>query len=218
MGKRGRQSNKKKIVILSVVGGLLLLLIAAAITALVIYTDFQKDVKGNETDTQLVTIEIVRGDTTRKISEKLQEKGVVKYPFWFVVMARQQSIDNKLQIGTYEFSVGDSYQEILNILKKAPNYRPSVRISFAEGTEVTDIIEKFLTVGKENDANWTQAGFDAALLADYDCAYIPSVDSLPEDCPVYARLEGFLYPDTYDFFLDCTEEQLFAKMIDQFNK
>ncbi len=218
MGRRGKQSNAKKIVLLSVLGVVLLGIIATVVTALVIYTDLKKDVSGTAGETDLVTIEIVRGDTTKKIANKLQEKGIIKYPFWFVMMARQQSIDNKLQIGTYEFATGDSYQEILNILKEAPNYRPSVRIGFAEGTEVTDIIAKFLAAGAENGANWTQAGFDAALLADYDCPYIPSVDSLPEGCPVYARLEGFLYPDTYDFFLDCTEVELFAKMIDQFNK
>ncbi|MBQ5742622.1 MAG: endolytic transglycosylase MltG [Clostridia bacterium] len=218
MGKRGKQSNTKKIVLLSVLAGILLLLIAVAVTVLVIYNEFRNDVEGNDTDTNLVTIEIERGDSTKKIAEKLEEKGIVDYPFWFVHMARQQNVDNKLQIGTYEFSSGDSYQEILNILKQAPNYRPAMRIYFPEGAEVTDIIDKLLSEGAKNGAKWTKAGFDAALLADYDCAYLPAVNALPEGCPVYARLEGFLYPDTYDFFLDSTEEQIFAKMIDQFNK
>ncbi len=218
MGRRRRRSNTKKIVLLSVLAVILAMIAAAAIAAWVFYSNLQKDVNGDDSLTELVTIEIVSGDSTKKISEKLAEKGVIDYPFWFVMMARQQSVDNKLQIGTYEFSVGDSYQEILNILKKAPNHRPSVRIGFAEGTEVTDIIDKFLAAGVEQGASWTKAGFDAALLAEYDCPYIPAVGSLPEGVPSYARLEGFLYPDTYDFFLDSTEEELFAKMIDQFNK
>ncbi len=218
MGRRGRQSNKKKIVFLVVLGVVLALIAAAAITVFAVYSNLQKDVNGDPSKTDLVTIEIVSGDSTKRIASKLEEKGIIDFPFWFVLMARQQSIDNKLQIGTYEFSVGDSYQEILNILKKAPNFRPSVRISFAEGTEVTDIIDKFLSVGAENNTAWTREGFNAALKADYDCPYIPKVDSLPKDVPTYARLEGFLYPDTYDFFLDMTEEELFAKMIDQFNR
>ncbi len=218
MGRRGRQAKTKKIVLLVVLGIVLAIITAAAITAFVIYSNLQKDVNGDNSLTGLVTIEIVSGDSTKRIASKLEEKGVVEFPFWFVLMARQQSIDNKLQVGTYEFSVGDSYQEILNILKKAPNYRPSVRIGFPEGTEVTDIIDKFLSVGAEKGTSWTRDGFYAALEADYNCVYIPEVDSLPEGVPVYARLEGFLYPDTYDFFLDSTEEELFSKMIDQFNK
>lgn len=216
MGRRGKKS--KKLVLWIVLGVIAALIATVAITVSVFYSNLKKDVNGDGTLTDLATIEIVSGDTTKRIAAKLEEKGIVDFPFWFVLMARQQSIDNKLQVGTYEFSVGDSYQEILNILKKAPNYRPSVRIGFAEGAEVTDIIEKFLSVGAEKGTDWTKAGFDAALLAEYDCPYIPKVDSLPEGVPVYARLEGFLYPDTYDFFLDSTEEELFAKMIDQFNK
>ncbi|MBO5248363.1 MAG: endolytic transglycosylase MltG [Clostridia bacterium] len=216
MGRRGKD-NKKKVVLLSVLVAILVLIISATIVCLVVYNDFRNDVSGDDSLSEKKTIEIVSGDTTKRIASKLEAQGIVDYPFWFIVMARQQSVDNKLQIGTYEFTVGDSYQEILDILKKAPNYRPALRIGFPEGTEVTDIIEKFLTEGK-GKTSWTREGFEAALIAEYDCAYIPSVNSLPEGVPVYARLEGFLYPDTYDFFLDSTEEQLFAKMIDQFNK
>ncbi len=218
MGRRGKPSKTKKWIPLIVIGIIVALIAAAAIVVGVIYSNLQKDVNGDDSLTDLVTIEIVSGDTTKRIASKLEEKGIVKFPFWFVLMARQQSIDNKLQIGTYEFSIGDSYQEILNILKKAPNYRPSVRIGFAEGAEVTDMIEKFLEVGAENGAAWTKAGFDAALQAEYNCPYIPDLDTLPSGVPAYARLEGFLYPDTYDFFLDSTEEELFAKMIAQFNR
>ena len=218
MARRGKKSKTGKIVLLVVLAVILLVIAAVAVVGYVWYSNLQKDVNGDPSKTELATIEIVKGDTTKKIAAKLQEQGIVDYPFWFVMMARQQSIDNKLQIGTYEFGVGDSYQEILNILKKAPNYRASVRIGFAEGTEVTDIIDKFLQVGAEKGTAWTKEGFDAALKADYDCPYIPAVGSLPEGCPEYARLEGFLYPDTYDFFLDSTEVELFAKMIDQFNK
>ncbi len=218
MGRRGKQSKVKKWIPLIVIGVIVALLAAAAITVGVVYSNLQKDVNGDDSLTDLITIEIVSGDSTKRIAAKLEEKGIIDFPFWFILMARQQSVDNKLQIGTYEFSVGDSYQEILNILKKAPNYRPSVRIGFAEGAEVTDIIEKFLEVGAENGAKWSQAGFNEALQADYNCPYIPDLDTLPRGVPSYARLEGFLYPDTYDFFLDSTEEELFAKMIDQFNK
>ena len=77
MGKRGKQSNTKKIVLLSVLAGILLLLIAVAVTVLVVYNEFRNDVEGNDTDTDLVTIEIERGDSTKKIAEKL-EAGVLK--------------------------------------------------------------------------------------------------------------------------------------------
>lgn len=214
MGKRGKR-NAKKIVLLVVLGVILAAIIAAAIFAV----DVFRDVSGKKLNqSEFAQIEIVSGDTTRSIGKKLQQAGVIGYADVFRIMATMQSVDTKLQIGKYEFNVGQSYHSILHVLKQAPNYRESVRIGFAEGTEVTDIIDKFLAVGAEHGASWTKEGFEAALLADYSCVYIPAVGALPEGCPVYARLEGFLYPDTYDFFLDSTEEELFAKMIAQFNQ
>lgn len=215
MGKRTKGAKKKKIVLLVVLAVVLSFIIAAGLFILDIYRDStgQKSMEN-----EYVQIEIKAGDSTSKIAQRLEDEGVIGYDWWFKIMATFQSVDTKLQVGTYEFNVGQSYNEILYILKQAPNYRESVRISFAEGTEVTDIIAKFLEAGREKGASWTEEGFNAAILADYNCVYIPAVNALPEGCPVYARLEGFLYPDTYDFFLDSSEEELFAKMIAQFNQ
>lgn len=203
MGKRGKKSKAKKIIILSVVAVIVALIIGAGLFGLDVY----RDVTGaKEKNNEQAQIEIVSGDTTRNIAKKLEDAGVIGYSAVFRYMATMQSVDNKLQVGTYEFNVGESYAEILYILKQAPNYRPSVRITFTEGMEVSDIIDLFLKNGIG-----TSEGFKAALDYDYGYLYLPAVGT-------ENRLEGFLYPDTYDFFLDDTEVNVIAKMISNFNQ
>lgn len=207
MGTRGKKSKVKLIVGLSV----LFVLLALILVAFLYVSNILADVRGEHKITETATVEVVSGDTTTVIAQKLEAAGIIRYPFAFRIVAGMQNADTNLHIGTYEFAKGESYEAILHALKQAPNFRPSVRITFTEGMEVSDVIAKFLAVGGEKGSSWSQEGFDAALRYDYGYDYIPAVD-------VANRLEGFLYPDTYDFFLDATETELLAKMIAQFNK
>ena len=218
MSRRGKKSKAGKIILLSVLGALLIAVIAGGIGIYSFISNIRKDMEGDPTQKEMRNIQVEPGDSTRTIAAKLQEAGIIDYSWLFVNEAQEAGLAKKLQIGHYEFCVGASYAEILNVLKKAPNYRPSIRIGFPEGTEVLDIIDRFLEKGEESGAAWTREGFERAINADYDCSLIPAVGTLAEGVPAYARLEGFLYPDTYDFFLDATEEELFAKMIAQFEK
>lgn len=208
MGRRNKKSKAKKIVLFSILGVILALILGVVVFAFDVY----RDVTGAKEQTdKTVQIEIEPGDSTGIIARKLEDADVIGYSLVFRYMATMQSVDDKLQVGIYEFNAGESYSQILHILKQAPNYRPSVRITFTEGMEVSDIVEKFLEVGKSKGATWTKEGFETALDYDYGYVYIPGVGT-------ENRLEGFLYPDTYDFFLDDTEVNLFAKMISNFNQ
>ena len=196
--------SKKKIVVLVICGALL---IGIGVCAL-IGIDISRDVSGKKWDetSQSVTITIESGATTSRIAAQLQEKGVIHYPKVFVLMATMRSLDTKLQKGSYEFQPGSSYSDILELLKKAPNARPTVKITFKEGCEVQDVIALFLEKGIG-----TQEGFNAALKADFGYDYLP-------DPEADHRLEGFLYPDTYEFFQDDTEVNVLKKMLAQFNQ
>ncbi|MBO5222163.1 MAG: endolytic transglycosylase MltG [Clostridia bacterium] len=208
MGTRGKKKSPVKlIVVLSVLAVILALILAAVIYL----NNILDDINGGHLTDETAVVEVVSGDTTAVIADKLEAAGVIQYPAVFRFMAGMEGVDTNLHIGKYEFAKGEKYEAILYALKQAPNYRASVRITFTEGMEVSDVIAKFLAVGAENEARWTSVGFEAALRHDYGYSYIPAAD-------VANRLEGFLYPDTYDFFLDATETELFAKMIANFNQ
>jgi len=207
MAKRGKKKAPIKLIIGLVV---LAIVLGAVLTGVLFAKDVLDDLNGEHLSDTKITVEVVKGDTITSVAKKLGDAGIVKYPTVFRFFCSMKASDT-IHVGTHEFSVGQKYEEIFHALQKAPTYRPTVRITFTEGMEVSDVIEKFLEKGAEVGAKWTRNGFEIATRADYGFSYIPSTD-------VANRLEGFLYPDTYEFYADATEIELFAKMITHFNQ
>lgn len=191
----------KKIVLLVILFLLLVGIVAAALYAV----DVFRDISGKDLSEDVYILEVQSGDSAAVIAARLKANGVIRHSKIFTLMAQMEEIDTKLQVGTYELRIGDSYSAIFEALSQAPNYRPSVRLTFYEGMEVSDIVALFL----ENGIG-TEAGFQKVLKeSNFGFSFLPSVDT-------EHRLEGYLYPDTYDFFLDDTEENVLGKMVKRF--
>ena len=60
--------------------------------------------------------------------------------------------------------------------------------------------------GEEKLPNYTEAEIDQALAADYDFAFL-------QGRPEGASLEGYLYPETYNFYSDVTVEEILTKFL-----
>lgn len=207
MGTRG----KKKAPVKLIVGLVILAIVLGAVLAGVLYVkDVIDDLNGEHRTETMITVTVEKGDTLISVAKKLGEAGVVKYPTVFRIFCSMKTSDT-IHVGTHQFAVGQKYEEIFKALQKAPTYRPTVRITFTEGMEVSDVIDRFLEKGLEAGALWTRSGFESAKAHKYDFDYLP-------DVTVANRLEGFLYPDTYEFFVDSTEVELFTKMIMNFNQ
>lgn len=197
-----RKSGKvKKIVGLSVCVVILILFVIAAILAVDIYDEIRG--KNVSSETGVITVE--SGDNISAVGEKLKESGIIKHPFVFGIYAKIQGYDTSVQIGGFEFAKGDGYENIFEMLKKS-NYRESVTVVFPEGYTVDQIVKLLVSKGVG-----TESGFYNAINNDYY-----PYDYLPE-AGTENRLEGFLYPDTYDVFVDDTEHNIIAKFLARFD-
>lgn len=200
-----KQKSKKtgKIIGLSVIG---LLLIGFIIFAIFVI-DIKNDIVGKNLEKELgtTTVRIEQGDTTKIIAEKLKENGVIKYSSIFSFMAKVEGI--KLQPGSFEFKKGDSYENIMKGMQKVL-YRESVTIMFPEGSEVRQIINKLV----EKGVGGSVADYEAAISTlDFGYDYLPPAGTTN-------RLEGYLFPDTYDFFTDDSVESVIKKFLANFDK
>ncbi|MBQ0125118.1 MAG: endolytic transglycosylase MltG, partial [Clostridiales bacterium] len=86
--------------------------------------------------------------------------------------------------------------------------REQIKITIPEGACTSDIVKIFTDAGIG-----TESGFYAALNDDYGYDFIPEK---PRDRTY--RCDGYLFPDTYWFYLDSTEHQAIAKMIENFSE
>lgn len=138
------------------------------------------------------TVEIEQGMSTAQIAEKLNESGAVKIPFLFRMYAKLKHYDSQFKYGVYTFNSEAGYEALSVMLIEEGAKAQSVHVTIPEMSSVDDIA-KIL----EEKGVCTKSDFLSEVQSgefDYDF-----VKAIPEE-KVYYRLEGYLFPDSYDFY------------------
>lgn len=145
------------------------------------------------------------------IADVLYENGIIKYPAIFRYYAAAKSDNSDFLSGDIEVSASMNYGELLDAFKYK-YVRGTSRIAIPEGLTVNEIIDIFLSYGIGTREGFTEAINNYPF--DYD--FVRALDENPNEGRTY-RLEGYLYPDTYEFYNDNTEVQVIYKLLDEFN-
>lgn len=143
-------------------------------------------------------IEIEQGMSTKQIASELKECGAVKCPLLFRVYAKLKHYDSAFKYGVYNFNNEAGYESLSQMLMNDGAKADSVTVTVPEMStvdEIADILEKAGVCSKKDFINAVQTG-------DFDYDFIKEI---PEES-VYYRLEGYLFPDTYDFYCYDSEE------------
>ncbi len=165
-------------------------------------------------DDKVVEITVSEGTSVSELAEILAENEIISYPAVFKLFASLKDMtDEDIVAGTYQISPTMNY-DILTSAFKPVFKREIVRLTIPEGSTVLDIIKIFTDKGIG-----TKEGFVAAV-NDYNYSeYFEWLKPLYEetDSKRYFRLEGYLYPDTYDFYSDSEETQIIYKLLENFD-
>lgn len=188
---------------------ILVVLIAGAAGGWYVY-DGMQPVKASEQPVQL-TIE--PGTGTSEIAELLEDQGLIKNSFFFLSYLKWKSEGSRFQAGVYEFYPGVTYDEIIAKLNSGDVVEAEmIRFTIPEGFTVKQMAEKLAEQGiADKDAFLELAkaatGIDNALLAE-----------LPEDDQLTYRLEGYLFPETYELKVESTEADIVKRMFEETEK
>ena len=150
--------------------------------------------------------------TVTELADLLHENGLIKYEKLFKLYV---NIKNHgaltIQKGTFKLSPSYNYDKMLSAMNPAPE-RKIVRITFPEGITVDEMIDLFVSNGIG-----TKEGFvDAINNGDFEGYWFLEDLETTEDR--YYRLEGYLYPDTYDFYTTSSETTVLKKLLNNFKK
>lgn len=144
-----------------------------------------------------VEVEIKKGSTSADIADVLEEKGIIRSSFLFRAYIKLTG-SNGFQYGVYEVSNNSGYSDLVTKLSQPGDLGDTVSITIPEGYSVRKIAELM-----ENNGVCTKTEFIKAVkYTEFDFDFI---DDIPQGT-VYYRLEGYLYPDTYQFFKADNEE------------
>lgn len=201
--RRKKKKSKGKVIALVAV----LLAVALVVAGVLLIVDMNRDRTGNEKEDKTVTITLSDSETFDTIADKLVDAGVVRYKFFYDLVCARYDFSKGFRSGDVELRTSMSYAEIYEaIINHEVKTRETVTIRFSEGSEVSDVVAKFV----ENGIG-TEEGFAKAIAeSDFGYDYIPEKNK-------ENRLEGFLYPDTYEFYADTTEKEALQKLIDHFD-
>ena len=149
------------------------------------------------TDPTPVKFEIRSGETAAQVAEQLQREGLIKDATSFRVLLRVQGIDTKLEAGSYELRRTMTPRQIAEALQRG---RPaSVTVTIPEGWRSEEMAALLAGQGLVDQAEFmrlvqTGEGFAQPFLP-------------PRDPNGRVSLEGYLFPDTYTFATNNTDDK-----------
>ena len=141
------------------------------------------------------TIEITKDDDLGSVADKLKDEGLIEYKWFFKIFGKLRHADRKIGVGTYELDTTMDYNALINAMRNKDAALGSnvVKLTIYEGYTVRQIIAQMAKYGVNTEEALTEAA------KNYDFGY----DFIPADRKgELTRLEGYLFPDTYEFFVN----------------
>lgn len=200
--------SKKAKIIIAIIGGIVLL-IAIAVCV------FLFSLRAVDDSNEKVGFTVQAGDSKEEIAENLKNADLIRSKYAMLAYILFSGKTN-IQAGNYELSRDMSVQEIVDVLANGDivdSKKPSVKITFKEGI----ILEEYMKLLADN----TDLEYDTIISEINDPDYLKTlIDDywfLTEDIlnsDLYYGLEGYLYPETYEFYEDTTLDMAVRKMLD----
>lgn len=152
-----------------------------------------------------VTITVSEKTQISSLSKALDEEGVVKYGSLFHLFVKVTGKDEEIPAGDYELNPSMDYGAIIRNLLN-PSAQTTIGVTIPEGYTVAQIRETLLDKGV-----CTVDALDAAL-----STYRFKHDFLKNLTPGENWLEGYLFPDTYEFYRNDDAVQVVNKMLNNY--
>ena len=142
------------------------------------------------------------------IIDQLEEEGLIEYGFLFRLYSWFSNADEKVVAGTYELNTEMDYRALVTNMSRSSSTRQTIDVTIPEGYTLDQTFQLLEEQGvstveklRNMSANWNYA-FDW-------------LQSLP--LGDYHRLEGYLFPDTYTFYLGEDPKYVINKMLVNFD-
>lgn len=155
-------------------------------------------------DTTMISFEIDKGESATAIATKLEARGLIKSGFAFTWAVSSRELDDSFHHGSYQLSRSMPADDILRILTSSA---ADVRITIPEGFTTDDIAKKLSDQGVADPISFREC----INLCEYPLPVL-------EDRPEGQSLEGYLFPDTYDFTTGTEAREIIEVFVRNFNK
>lgn len=167
-------------------------------------TPILKDVFGNGGNNNGIFIEVAEGETLRETTKKLADNNIISYEKVFYIYAKGKAVNFKF--GGHVFTTSMSYGEICEQLSQ-PGTAKTVKLTIPEGYELRLIAQACEDAGIVSAKEFMESAQNDKF--DYDF--------LSDKEGVNYKLEGFLFPATYEINYGASAKEIINTMLKTFD-
>ena len=142
------------------------------------------------------------------VAKQLKDAGIIKYKGLFQLYCNVSHAKTKIDPGTYELSTNYDYRALVKKMQVGSGAMVTTKVTIPEGYTMEQIFRK---LEDENVCSYDDL-MDAAANYSYNYSFLDQ--SMQGDAK---RLEGFLFPDTYEFYQGMQASSAINKFIENFH-
>ena len=152
------------------------------------------------------TIEVESGDSVGTVAGKLKKAGLINSKLLFMIPSPVFHASRYIQPGVYELNTDMDFNCLIKSMQPTGGVAATVTVTIPEGYTVRQTIRLLAEKGVNTEENL----LEAVRTATYDYSFINNNSEDP------SRLEGYLFPDTYEFYKNHNAKNALGKLIDAF--
>lgn len=149
---------------------------------------------------------VEKGEGIKKISFNLKKQGLIKNRNFFELYVFLTGKAKKLQAGRYLISNSESIAKIARKVSSGEVIK--MKLTIPEGFKIKQIEERLIEKGL----------IEGVKLKDLKAALFKDKFKFLEQVPEDTNLEGYLFPDTYQFLYNDKAQEIAQKMLENFDK
>lgn len=142
----------------------------------------------------------------KEVTKKLKEEGIIDIPWLFNLYITSNDNQDRIVGGTYTLSPSMGYRALVTEMKRASKGQ-IVKFTIPEGYEIRQIIDTLVNKGLGTKEKFQ----DVIDNYPFKHEFLKSLK-----LPKKNRLEGFLFPDTYEVYKNEGEVAIINRMLNNF--
>lgn len=193
---------------------ILLLVFVCVLISGVVFLKYSNAQKAVSSTSEEITFTVESGSSSKSVINKLQEEGIIRDSTFGYLYAKNNHLTD-IKAGDYTLDKSWTLNEILTKLNDASSaIAYDATVTIVEGDWAKHIADKIAGVtsvtSDELIALWNNEDYLRSIMNDYPFL---TEDIFNENIRI--KLEGYLAPNTYNFFQETTAEEVTKKILDE---
>ena len=204
--KKKRRLKKWVRILLRVILVLFILLIVGIIALSFLFS-------APQSKSEVIEFTIEEGQTVYQVGDELKQEGIIRSEFAYKVYVKLNNV-NSYKAGVYKLDKSYPLKDIVSLLTGDYYKEEGVSITFKEGRNIRQIAKDISDNTNISEGDFLSVMEDDNYINELINKYWFLTDDIKND-DIFYPLEGYSFPETYNFNKNVTAKEIIETMLDQ---